>query len=109
MNRFPGDAIGMKDVQMHMEVCLGKISCVRLLWWYSVKNLPANAGNMGSIPGPERFHTPRNNRAHEPQLLKPRCLEPILCNKTSATLSPQLEKAHALQRRPSAAKINPFT
>ena len=21
-----------------------------------VKNLPANAGDMGSIPGPERFH-----------------------------------------------------
>ena len=26
-----------------------------------VKNLPANAGNMGSIPGPGRFHVPRGN------------------------------------------------
>ena len=26
-----------------------------------VKNLPANAGNMGSIPAPGRFHTPRGN------------------------------------------------
>ena len=26
-----------------------------------VKNLPANAGNMGSIPGPGRFHMPRSN------------------------------------------------
>ena len=24
-----------------------------------VKNLPANAGNMGSIPAPGRFHMPR--------------------------------------------------
>ena len=23
-----------------------------------VKNLPANAGDMGSVPGPERFHMP---------------------------------------------------
>ena len=23
-----------------------------------VKNLPCNAGDMGSIPGPERFHMP---------------------------------------------------
>ena len=26
-----------------------------------VKNLPANAGNMGSIPGPRRFHMPRSS------------------------------------------------
>ena len=26
-----------------------------------VKNLPANAGNMGSIPGPGRSHMPRSN------------------------------------------------
>ena len=25
------------------------------------KNLPANAGDMGSIPGPGRFHMPRSN------------------------------------------------
>ena len=73
-----------------------------------VKNLPANAGNTGPIPGPERFHMPRNNQPRAAQLLKPKCLEPVLCNKTSTTLSPQLEKAHALHRRPSAAKINPF-
>ena len=72
-----------------------------------VKNLPAKAGNTGPIPGPERFHMPRNNQARAPQLLTPKCLEPTLCNKTSATLSPQLEKAHALQRRPGAAQINP--
>ena len=26
-----------------------------------VKNPPANAGDIGSIPGPGRFHTPSNN------------------------------------------------
>ena len=26
-----------------------------------VKNLPANAGDTGSIPGPGRFHMPRGN------------------------------------------------
>ena len=50
-----------------------------------VKNLPANAGDTGSIPGPGRSHMPWSNkahvlqlpslhsRAHEPQLLKPVC------------------------------------
>ena len=26
-----------------------------------VKNLPANAGNVGSIPGPRRSHMPQDN------------------------------------------------
>ena len=34
-----------------------------------VKNLPANAGDTGLIPGPERSHMPRGNWAHAPQLL----------------------------------------
>ena len=59
------------------------------------KNLPANARDMGSIPGPGKSHMPRSSsargpqllslcsRAREPQLLKPVCLEPVLCNKRS--------------------------
>ncbi|KAJ8791069.1 hypothetical protein J1605_020870 [Eschrichtius robustus] len=59
------------------------------------KNPPANAGDTGSSPGPGRCHMPRSNeahasqllslhsRAHEPQLLKPTCLEPVLHNKRS--------------------------
>ena len=54
--------------------------------------------------------------AHAPQLLKPTCLEPVLCNKrshrnekpTTATKSsphsPQLEKARAQQQRSNTAK-----
>ena len=34
-----------------------------------VKNLPANAGLMGLIPGPGRSRMPRGNDAHAPQLL----------------------------------------
>ena len=34
-----------------------------------VKNLPANAGDMGLIPDPGRFHMPWSNRAPAPQLL----------------------------------------
>ena len=60
-----------------------------------VKNPPANAGDMGSSPGPVRSHMPQSNEAHvpqllslrsrarTPQLLKPVYLEPVLRNKRS--------------------------
>ena len=56
-----------------------------------VKNLSANAGDTGSIPGPGGSHVPWSNKAREPQLLslrstawdpqllKPMCPEPVLC------------------------------
>ena len=34
-----------------------------------VKNLPANAGDMGSSSGPGRFHVSQSNYAHASQLL----------------------------------------
>ena len=34
-----------------------------------VKRPPANAGDAGLTPGPERFHLPQGNEAHAPQLL----------------------------------------
>ena len=34
-----------------------------------VKNLPANAGDLGSIPGLGRFHMPQGNYVSVPQLL----------------------------------------
>ena len=48
-----------------------------------VKNPPANAGDMGSSPGPGRSHMPQSNEARVPQPLKPACLEPVLRNKRS--------------------------
>ena len=35
-----------------------------------VKNLPANAGDMGSIPGPRGFPMPHSNNASVLELLK---------------------------------------
>ena len=36
-----------------------------------VKNTPAKAGDMGSIPDPGRSHVPQSTKAGAPQLLKP--------------------------------------
>ena len=80
-----------------------------------VENLPANAGDMGSIPGLGRSHMPWSNRAHEPQLLS-LCVW-SLCSATreaaivrglctamkSGPRLPQLEKALAQKRRPNTA------
>ena len=82
-----------------------------------VKNLPANAGDMGSIPGPGRFRMSGSNYTWVPQLLslgstaqvlqllKPVRLKPVVHNKEATAMrspcvmtksnpqSPQLEKA----------------
>ena len=48
-----------------------------------LRNLHANAGDMGLIPGLGRFHMPQSNSAGELQLLKPVYPEPVLCSKRS--------------------------
>ena len=59
------------------------------------KNLPANTGDTGLIPGPGRSHVPQRNQAHapqrmslcsrarKPQPLKSEHLEPVLGDKRS--------------------------
>ena len=59
------------------------------------KNLPADTGDTGLIPGPGRSHVPQRNQAHapqlmslcsrdwKPQLLKSEHLEPVLGDKRS--------------------------
>ena len=85
-----------------------------------VENLPANAGDTGSSPGPGRSHMPWSKWVHAPQLLS--LLIWSLCSATgeaaivrglrtamkSGPRSPQLEKALAQKRRPNTAinKIN---
>ena len=108
-----------------------------------VKNPPANAGDMGSSPGPGRSHmlctcsarsqsneacAPQllslRSRAHKPQLLslcattteacvprahapqqeKPPRWEDRAPQQKSSPRSLQLEKTHAQQQRPNAAK-----
>ena len=79
----------------------------------AVKNLPANARDMGSIPGPGRTHMLQGNytrapqllnlcsRAWKPQLLKPLSPEPVLHKRSPS--SQQLEKA-CEQQKSNAAK-----
>ena len=76
------------------------------------KNPPANAGDMGSIPGPGRSHMPWSNQAPVSQLLKPARLRahappqknPLQWETHAPQLAsspdlPQLEKAQAQQWR----------
>ena len=98
------------------------------------RNPPANAGDMGLIPDPGRFHTPQATKASVPQMLEPACsracepklmtpcvtaTEPCvpmlynkkptmrsLCTATKSTPhSLQLQKACVQQQRPRATKI----
>ena len=48
-----------------------------------VKNLPANAGDMGSTPALGRSHILKVNYAHVPQLPSQHTLGPMFCNKRS--------------------------
>ena len=41
-----------------------------------VKNLPVNAGDPGSNPGPGRLHMPQGNYAHTLYLLNPHATTP---------------------------------
>ena len=100
-----------------------------------VKNLPANAGarvqalvqedpTCRGATKPMCYNywvcalepVSHNYWAQAPQLLKPMCLEPLLCNKRShhheksamksSPHAQQLEKARTHQRRPNTAKKN---
>ena len=82
----------------------------------AVENLPANAGDAGSSPGPGGSHMPRSDWARAPQLLSLRVWSLCSAAREAATVrdprtamrsgprSPQLEKALAQKRRPNTAK-----
>ena len=53
------------------------------------KNLPANAGDTGSIPGLGRFHMQQSNKVHTPQLPHPH----------AASTKAQAPRACALQQK----------
>ena len=65
-----------------------------------VKNPPAEAGDMGSIPDLGRPHTPRNNEARGPQLLSlsPRAWELRLLSTCAPSAKAHMPGAHALQQ-----------
>ena len=78
-------------------------------------NPPVNAGHTGSIHGPGIFYMPQSNEAWVPWLLSLRAATAEACEPGACppqqknplqweACAPQLEKAHAVQQRPSATK-----
>ena len=65
-----------------------------------VKNLPANAGDMGLSPGLGRSHMPRSNLARAPQLLSlcSRARELQLLRLHATTTEARMPRARALQQ-----------
>ena len=65
-----------------------------------VKNLPANAKDMGSRPGPGRSHMPWSNKARAPQLLSlsSRAHKPQLLSPRATTTEACAPRARALQQ-----------
>ena len=65
-----------------------------------VKNLPASAGDVGSIPGPGRSHMPQSNEARAPQLLSlhSRAREPQLLSPRATTTEACAPRARAPQQ-----------
>lgn len=81
-----------------------------------MKNLPADAGDTGSVLDSGRPHMPQRNEACEPQLLSPCALEPAVtrdaaamrrpcCRKEEPPL-PQLEKSPQTATNPVQPKVN---
>lgn len=96
------------------------------LGWYHVENfsggtvdenVPARAGDAGSIPGPGRVHMPQSHWVCAAHLLTAVCLQPVPCNKrgrrsetprlldAGKPLLAAIEKAHLQQHRPGAVKM----
>ena len=73
-----------------------------------VKNLPANAGDMGSSPGPRRSHLPWSNKARAPQLLslRSRACKPQLLSPRATITEARVPRARAPQRRAAPARRN---
>ena len=81
--------VNIANIQASLSLCVSVSLCFGLKtkstglpWWLSGKELPANAGDMGSIPGLEIVRVLRDNRAHAPQLL----------SQSSRALVPQQKK-----------------
>ena len=64
-----------------------------------VENLPANAGDTGSSPGPGRSHKPWRNWAREPQLLSlhSRAREPQLPSTCTTSTEAHMPRVRALK------------
>ena len=71
-----------------------------------VKNPPANAGDMGSSPGPGRSHMLQSNQVPAPQLLslRSRAHEPQLLSPCTTTTESHMPRACAPQREATAMR-----
>ena len=80
-----------------LDPCPLKKSCCSFPGGTVDKNLPANAGDAGSIPDPGRSHMPRSSWVQAPHLLSlcSRAQEAHALHLDSSAYSLQLEKAHA--------------
>ena len=65
-----------------------------------VESPPANAGDVGSSPGPGRSHMPRSSWARAPQLLSLRsgACEPQLLNPRATTTEARVPRARVPQQ-----------
>ena len=65
-----------------------------------VKNLPANTGDTGLIPGLGRSHIPRSKKAPVPQLLslRSRAREPQILSPRATTTEALMPRGHTLQQ-----------
>ena len=65
-----------------------------------VKNLPANAGDMGSSPGPGMIPHAREKQTRASQLLSlcSRAREPQILSPCAATTAARTPRTHALQQ-----------
>ena len=70
-----------------------------------VKNLPANAGDTGSSPGPGRSHMPGSNKARAPQLLSPHATTTEAC--VPRAHAPQQEKPPQQEARAPQRRVAP--
>ena len=75
------------------------------------RNLPASAGDTGTIPDLGRFHMPRGNQARAPQLLRPRsrACELQLLKPLSRELCSATEETTVMRSPCTATKSNPHS
>ena len=104
----------LSSTQLEQGVCLLIIESDNVLKSFRkgfpggsmVKNLPANAGDTGSVLDLERSHMPLSNKARGPQLLSlcSRAQELQLLNPCSATTEPREQRALSRARAPQQEK-----
>ena len=92
--------VGIFSISNHLVYTLSILQFWDFPGGAVVKNLPANAGDMGSSPGLGRSHMPWSNKACAPQLLslRSRGHKPQLLSLHATTTEAHAPRACALQQ-----------